>query len=72
MNTDFVLPEIDRPVWGAEAIGQVINRPEKAGWSVPKYGEQYQQPTGQYSIPSGMQTRDPRTLAFAIGWGYVG
>ena len=49
-----------------------LNRPEKAGWSVPKYGEQYQQPTGQYSIPSGMQTRDPRTLAFAIGWGYVG
>jgi hypothetical protein len=47
-------------------------RPEKAGWSAPKYYEQYQQPVGQYSLADTVQTRDPATLAFAVGWGYVG
>jgi hypothetical protein len=49
-----------------------LNRPEKAGWSVPKYGEQYHESTAQLSINDLMQTRDPASLAFALGWGYVG
>jgi hypothetical protein len=51
---------------------QNLNRPEKAGWSVPKYGEQYQQSIGERSVADLMQTNDPASLAFAIGWGYVG
>ena len=49
-----------------------LNRTEKAGWSVPKYGEQYQQSAAQTSMQDLMQTTDPASLAFAIGWGYVG
>lgn len=49
-----------------------LNRPVKAGWSVPKFSEQYQESTGQRSIDDLMQTRDPASMAFAIGWGYVG
>jgi hypothetical protein len=49
------------------------NRPEKAGWSVPKYGEQYQQPVAGGSMGTGpMNIRDPSTVALAIGWGYIG
>lgn len=47
-------------------------RPVKQGWSVPKYGEQYQQSTAEHSIADLMQTADPASVAFAIGWGYVG
>jgi hypothetical protein len=49
-----------------------VNRPVKAGWSVPKYGEQYEQQTASYSIGDLSQTADPASVAFAIGWGYVG
>lgn len=47
-------------------------RPVKAGWSTPKYAEQYQASIGEQSIADLMQTNDPASLAFAIGWGYVG
>lgn len=47
-------------------------RPMKAGWSAPKFGEQYQQNTGAYSMQELAQTADPASIAFAIGWGYVG
>jgi len=49
-----------------------LNRPEKAGWSVPKYAEQYEKSTGVHSIADLMQTNDPASQAFAIGWGYIG
>ena len=47
-------------------------RPVRSGWSVPKYSEQYEQQTSSYSIADLMQTNDPASQAFAIGWGYVG
>lgn len=47
-------------------------RPAKIGWSVPKFGEQYHRQTAVFSIADLMQTRDPASVAFAIGWGYVG
>jgi len=49
-----------------------LNRPPKAGWSVPKFGEQYEVSTGEQSLADLMQTNDPASQAFAIGWGYVG
>jgi hypothetical protein len=49
-----------------------LNRPEKAGWSVPKYGEQYMQSAAERSVADLVQTRDPAGMAFAVGWGYVG
>jgi len=49
-----------------------LNRPEKAGWSVPKFSEQYQQSAAERSVADLMQTRDPAAVAFAVGWGYVG
>ncbi|HET7047872.1 MAG TPA: hypothetical protein VFI54_06330 [Solirubrobacteraceae bacterium] len=54
------------------AVNSVGQRSEKAGWSTPKYGEQYEQPIGQYGLASLMQTNDPASQAFAIGWGFVG
>lgn len=47
-------------------------RPVRSGWSAPKYSEQYEQQTSSYSIADLMQTSDPASQAFAIGWGYVG
>ncbi len=50
-----------------------INRPERAGWSVPKFYEQYQHAPADASMGTGVvNTRDPAGMAFAIGWGYVG
>lgn len=49
-----------------------LNRPEKAGWSVPKFAEQYEASAGEQSIADLMQTTDPASIAFALGWGYVG
>jgi hypothetical protein len=49
------------------------NRPEKAGWSVPKNSEQYEQPIAAGGMGTGiMNIRDPATVALAVGWGYVG
>jgi hypothetical protein len=49
------------------------NRPEKAGWSVPTYSEQYEQPVAMGGMGSGVANlRDPATAAYATGWGYVG
>ncbi len=60
-NTDFILPEIDRPVWGAEAIGQIINRPEKAAFEMLERGV----------LPAkkvkGRWVSTPRKLLNAIG-----
>lgn len=56
---------------GPEYISN-LNRPEKAGWSVPKFAEQYEQSAAERSIADLMQTNDPAAQAFAIGWGYVG
>lgn len=47
-------------------------RPVKVGWSVPKNSEQYEQSIAQGSLQDLMQTNDPASQAFAIGWGYVG
>ena len=47
-------------------------RPMHVGWSTPKYAEQYQDSVAEHSIADLMQTNDPASLAFAIGWGYVG
>lgn len=49
------------------------DRPEKAGWSVPKNSEQYEQPIAMGSMGSSVANlQDPVTVAYAIGWGYVG
>jgi hypothetical protein len=56
---------------GPEYISN-LNRPEKAGWSIPRFSEQYQQSAAERSIADLMQTNDPSAQAFAIGWGYVG
>jgi hypothetical protein len=51
----------------------LVNRPEKAGWSVPKNSEQYEQGIANYSVGSGVANlQDPASVAYAIGWGYVG
>lgn len=47
-------------------------RPVKQGWSVPKFSEQYEQSVGAHSLADLMQTADPASQAFALGWGYVG
>lgn len=47
-------------------------RTVKQGWSVPKNSEQYEQSVGQQALGDLMQTNDPASQAFAIGWGYVG
>jgi hypothetical protein len=47
-------------------------RPVKVGWSVPKNSEQYERSIGAQSLADLMQTNDPASQAFAIGWGYVG
>ena len=47
-------------------------RPVKVGWSVPKYSEQYERSVGAHSLQDLAQTADPASIAFALGWGYVG
>jgi len=48
-------------------------RPEVAGWSAPVYGEQYEQPIAAAGLGSGVANlADPATVAYAIGWGYIG
>ena len=47
-------------------------RPIRVGWSVPKYAEQYERSTASHSMQDLAQTADPASIAFAIGWGYVG
>lgn len=51
----------------------LINRPVKHGWSVPKFSEQYQQGIADSSMGSSVANlQDPATVAYAIGWGYLG
>lgn len=69
-DTLAILPQQDQ-------VGPIndilINRPEKAGWSAPYSQYQYEQPVSTYGLGSGVsQLRDPATLAYAVGWGYVG
>ena len=51
----------------------LINRPAKSGWSKPRYGEQYEQPVAAAGMGTGVANiRDPATVAYAVGWGYIG
>lgn len=51
----------------------LVNRPVKHGWSVPKNSEQYQQPIASGSMGTGVANlQDPATVAYAVGWGYIG
>lgn len=48
-------------------------RRERAGWSAPIYGEQYEQPIAAQGLGTGVANiRDPQSVAYAIGWGYIG
>lgn len=50
-----------------------VNRPSKAGWSVPKNSEQYEQSIASGGMGTGVANlRDPATVAYAIGWGFLG
>jgi hypothetical protein len=53
---------------------ELVNRPVKAGWSVPRYGEQYTPALDPGNTAGGgvANLQDPATIAYAIGWGYVG
>jgi hypothetical protein len=49
-----------------------VNRPSKAGWSVPTNSEQYEQPIASGSMGTGVANlQDPASVAYAIGWGYL-
>jgi hypothetical protein len=51
----------------------LVNRPAKSGWSRPTFGEQYQQPVAGGGMGTGVANiRDPATVAYAVGWGYIG
>jgi hypothetical protein len=51
----------------------IRNRPEKYGWSVPKFSEQYEQKIANDSMGTGVANlQDPATVAYAVGWGYLG
>jgi hypothetical protein len=71
------LPDQVGPIPSAPGEEQLVNnagqRPEKHGWSAPYYGEQYEQPIASQSLGSGVANiRDPATVAYTIGWGYIG
>jgi hypothetical protein len=69
-NSLDVLPFPDQ-LGPAGLINQ--DRPAKAGWSVPKNYRQYQQSPADDSVGSGpINTSDPASMAFAIGWGFLG
>jgi hypothetical protein len=56
-----------------QLVNDVHQRTEKAGWSMPVYGEQYEQPIAAAGMGTGpINIADPRSVAFALGWGYVG
>ena len=57
---------------------ELVNRPVKAGWSVPRFYEQYRG-LGAGPVDAGntagggvANLQDPASIAYAIGWGYVG
>jgi hypothetical protein len=52
---------------------ELRNRPEKAGWSVPKNSEQYEQSAASAGMGTGIANlKDPASVALAVGWGYLG
>lgn len=69
LDTLAIMPQADQ-------VGPInnllINRPHKTGWSAPSYGEQYEQPVAQYGVGGIANLRDPATVAYALGWGYIG
>jgi hypothetical protein len=51
----------------------IVNRPSKAGWSVPKNSEQYEQSIASAGMGTGVANlKDPSSVAYAIGWGSMG
>jgi len=52
---------------------EMVNRPSKAGWSVPKNSEQYEQSIASGGMGTGVANlKDPSSIAYAIGWGSMG
>jgi hypothetical protein len=69
---DQVLPVPSGP-GESLAVNEQGQRPERAGWSMPRYGEQYEQPISDAGMGTGVANiRDPKSVAYAIGWGYIG
>jgi hypothetical protein len=71
------LPDQVGPVPSGPGEQLLVNnagqRREIAGWSMPRYGEQYEQPIAAAGMGTGVANlRDPATVAYAIGWGYIG
>jgi hypothetical protein len=54
-------------------VNNAFQRAEVAGWSAPYYGEQYEQGIADAGVGTGVANlQDPATVAYAIGWGFIG
>lgn len=70
---DQVAPIPSGPGQPPPQVWDYGQRPEVAGWSMPTYGEQYEQPIAAQSLGTGVANlKDPSSVAYAIGWGYIG